>query len=98
MIDEPRDVAAHIRISHPAPIDLKAPDGALPHVPALAPETLLVRDFLSCVIDDPGVLIDALGRKDAPSVEFRTSTYDHDVRLCQFEAEGAAVIPRVLVQ
>ena len=58
VIDEARDVAAHVRIAHPAAVDLEAPDGTALHVTGLALQALLVRNLLACIVDDPGVLGD----------------------------------------
>ena len=68
MIDEARHVAVHRGIAHPAPVDLKAPDGALLHVPVFASEALLMGDLLARVVDNPGIFCDRSSGKDSPTM------------------------------
>ena len=68
MIDEARYVAVHGGIAYPAPVDLKAPDGAPLHVPVFASEALLLGDLLARVVDNPGIFRDRSGGKDSPTM------------------------------
>src|SRR5688572_6849064 len=77
MIDKAREVAAYRGVAHPSPVDLETPDRATLHVPILALEALLVRDFLAGVIDDPFVLWNAVRGEHAPTMQLRATTFDH---------------------
>ena len=77
VIDEASDVAADVRIAHPAAVDLKTPDSAALHIAVLALEALLMRDHLPRVVDNPLVLWNAFCGEHSPTVQFRTTTCDH---------------------
>ena len=68
VVDEARDVAAHGRVAHPPPIDLKTPDQSFPDVSTLTLQAFLVRDLLTRIIDDPLVLVDPFRGEHSPPV------------------------------
>src|SRR6516162_7132068 len=77
VIDEPRDVAPYACVDHGAVGQLEAPDVPAFDVAALALQTLLARDFFSCVVDDARILGDRPGREHAPLVDLRLPPFDH---------------------
>src|SRR5687768_10694029 len=69
VIDEARDVAANRRVADVEAIQLEAPDVPLLDVAPLALQTFTVGDLLAVVGDDTLVLVDRLGRVDAPAMD-----------------------------
>ena len=93
VIDEPRDVAADVRVTHPAPVHGEAPDLAALQIARFALEALLVIDELPFVPDDASVLVDGLQRKDTPPVHPGASS--NDPRQLFVTNHGAHRIARV---
>jgi hypothetical protein len=81
MIDESRDVAADTGVDDRPARQPEAPDMPEPDVPPLPLEALLIRDFLTCVIDDTCVLWNPLGSEYSPSVNPRSPFLDHSPEL-----------------
>src|SRR3954471_8819 len=75
VIDEPRDVAADVRVAAPSTVDPERPDAAFRQIPLLALRADGVRNQLSRVVDNPPVLIDRLSGEDAEAVEERSPAY-----------------------
>src|SRR5437867_546128 len=71
VVDEARQIAIDVRVTHPAAIHREAPDAPLLQVPCLALQALLVINQLACVINDACVLGDGFESEDAPAVDSR---------------------------
>src|SRR5207247_694339 len=81
MVDEARDVAAHGRVDNGSVGQLEAPDVAALDVAALAPQALLVRDLLACVIDDALVLRNLRRGEHAEPVNLRPPPAEHLIKI-----------------
>src|SRR4029453_16101787 len=71
------DVAADGRVAHVEPVQFEAPDVPLLGVALLAPQPLLIGDFLASVVDDSRVLGDGLGGKNAPTLDSGPPLLNH---------------------
>src|SRR5262249_35767827 len=76
VIDEARQVPAHVRIAYPAAIHREAPDAALLQILRLAFQAFFVIDQLAGVIDNPRVFRDWLCGEDSPSMDAGSSPHD----------------------
>src|SRR4029079_11880841 len=76
VVDEPRDVAADVRVAAPVAVDAEHPDAALGEIPLLALLALAVVDQFAGVVDDPRVLPDPLPREHAVAVHCRLAAND----------------------
>jgi len=76
VIDKTRDVAADVRVAHPAAIHGEAPDATFREVPGFALQALLVIDQLTRVIDNPCVFRDWLRGEHSPSMNAGASPHD----------------------
>jgi hypothetical protein len=74
VIDESRDVAANVRVTHPAAVHREAPDFAAFQVLRFAFETFSMINQLAGIVDNTGVLGDRFPREHAPPMELRTAT------------------------
>jgi hypothetical protein len=78
VIDVAADVTAHSGIADVKPVQLETPDVALFEIARLAPQALLVRDFLPSILDDAGIFRDGLSGKNAPALDSRTPLLNHE--------------------
>ena len=76
MIDEASDVATDGGVAHPAAVHRKAPDLAALQITRFAFVALFVIDQLTVIGNDPGILVDGVDGKNAPSVELRATPDD----------------------
>ena len=76
VIDEAREVAADVGVTHPAAIHREAPDAAVLQVARLACEALLVIDELARIVDDACVLRDRFRGEHAPSMHLGAPPHD----------------------
>src|SRR5262245_8172407 len=81
VVDEPRDVAADVRIAAPVPVHPEHPDTALGEVPLLALFAFVVAHQLAGVVDDAAVLRNMLRREHAVSMDRRSAPDDFRQRL-----------------
>src|SRR5262252_1253906 len=90
VVDEPRDVAADLRVAAPVPVHAEHPDAALGEVPLLALLALVVAHQLTGVVDDPRVLRDPLGCEDAEAVNRRSPS--DDLRQRRFAFHSGVIV------
>src|SRR5262245_2296031 len=77
VVDEPRDVAADVRVAAPRAVDAEDPELAAPAVLLLARfAVVVISDQFAGVVDDPGVFRNRPGRKHAVSMHTRTAPLD----------------------
>src|SRR5215468_7927354 len=77
MIDEPCDVSADARINDCSISELEAPDMTTLDVSPFPLEAFLIRDLLTCVVNNPFVLGDADGSEHAPAMNRRTPFFNN---------------------
>ena len=77
MVDEPRDVAADVRVTAPRAVHAEHPDAPVVQIALFAGfAVLVVPNQLTRVVDDVRVLRDWLPGEDAESVNRRSLTQD----------------------
>jgi len=69
VVDEARQIAADVCVTHPATIHRVAPDAPLLQIPRLALQAFLMINQLARVVDDAPVFPDWFRGKHAPSVD-----------------------------
>src|SRR5581483_2961725 len=96
VIDEPRDVAADVRVAAPRAVDAEHPDASLGEISFLARlARLVVADQLAGVVDDACVLRDRLGGEHAIPVHRRSTARDLRQRLRASHACDLTLIPNL---
>ena len=69
VVDEPREVAADVRVAAPGAVDAEDPDAAVLEIAFLTRFAFdAVSDQFAGVIDDPRVFVDGFGREHAVAV------------------------------